>query len=124
MKQVRRRGRRRSGARLDAGADCPAPTRASSGAKSTRRYEWTEAGALLHIDAFELPKFAVVGHWAHGDRADRHRTRRAGKVKVIGVIDDRTRGTYALWTGDIGAALLLKKCIGGAGRGFPTLDWW
>jgi transposase len=28
--------------------------------QSTRRYEWTEAGALLHIDAFELPKFDVA----------------------------------------------------------------
>ena len=62
--------------------------------QSTRRYEWTEAGALLHIDAMELPKFEVVGHWAHGDRADAHRTRQAGKVKVIGVIDDHTRLAY------------------------------
>ena len=62
--------------------------------QSTKRYEWAEAGALLHIDAFELPKFEVPGHWAHGDRAERHRTRRAGKVKVIGVIDDHTRLAY------------------------------
>src|SRR3954447_7560297 len=62
--------------------------------QTTRRYEWAEAGALLHIDAFELPKFEVPGHWAHGDRAERHRTRRAGKVKVIGVIDDHTRLAY------------------------------
>jgi hypothetical protein len=62
--------------------------------QTTRRYEWTEAGALLHIDAFELPKFDVPGHRAHGDRAGRHRTRRAGKVKVIGVIDDHTRLAY------------------------------
>ena len=60
----------------------------------TRRYEWTEAGALLHIDAFELPKFDRPGHWAHGDRSERHRTRRAGTVKVIGVIDDHTRLAY------------------------------
>jgi transposase InsO family protein len=60
----------------------------------TRRYEWAEAGALLHIDAFELPKFDRPGHWAHGDRGERYRTRRAGKVKVIGVIDDRTRLVY------------------------------
>ena len=33
---------------------------------SVKRYEWTEAGALLHIDAFELPKFDRPGHWAHG----------------------------------------------------------
>jgi transposase InsO family protein len=62
---------------------------------STKRYEWTEAGALLHIDAFELPKFDVAGHWAHGDRGERHRTRKAGTVKVIGVIDDHTRLAYA-----------------------------
>ena len=29
--------------------------------QTTRRYEWTEAGALLHIDAFELPKFDRPG---------------------------------------------------------------
>lgn len=60
----------------------------------TRRYEWAEAGALLHIDAFELPKFKVPGHWAHGDRSEQHKTRKAGKIKVIGVIDDHTRLAY------------------------------
>ncbi len=60
--------------------------------QTTRRYEWTEAGALLHIDAFELPKFDRPGHWAHGDRSDR--SRNAGKVKIIGVIDDHTRLAY------------------------------
>jgi transposase InsO family protein len=68
--------------------------RRSERPQTTKRYEWTEAGALLHVDAFELPKFEVPGHWAHGDRAERHRTRRAGKVKVIGVIDDHTRLAY------------------------------
>jgi transposase InsO family protein len=62
--------------------------------QTTRRYEWTEAGALLHIDAFELPKFDRPGHWAHGDRSEPHRTRHAGEVKVIGVIDDHTRLAY------------------------------
>jgi transposase InsO family protein len=61
---------------------------------SSRRYEWSEAGALLHIDAMELARFAVPGHWAHGDRAEQHRTRQAGTVKVIGVIDDHTRLAY------------------------------
>jgi transposase InsO family protein len=63
-------------------------------AHTTRRYEWTQAGALLHIDAFELPKFDRPGHWAHGNRSERHRTRKAGKVKVIGVVDDHTRLAY------------------------------
>ena len=40
--------------------------------QTTRRYEWAQAGALLHIDAFELPKFDRPGHWAHGERAERH----------------------------------------------------
>ena len=68
--------------------------RRSERPQTTRRYEWTEAGALLHIDAFELPKFDRPGHWAHGDRSEPHRSRNAGRVKVIGVIDDHTRLAY------------------------------
>ena len=67
---------------------------AASDPQTTRRYEWTEAGALLHIDAFELPKFDRPGHWAHGDRCERHRTRRAGKVRSSASIDDHTRLAY------------------------------
>ena len=68
--------------------------RRSQPRQSSRRYEWAEAGALLHIDAFELPKFDRPGHWATGERAEPHETRRAGTVKVIGVIDDHTRLAY------------------------------
>jgi len=35
--------------------------RRSEQRQSTRRYEWAEAGALLHIDAFEAPKFSGPG---------------------------------------------------------------
>jgi transposase InsO family protein len=59
-----------------------------------RRYEWSQPGALLHIDALELAKFDRPGHWAHGDRSEPHKTRNAGKVKVIGVVDDHTRLAY------------------------------
>jgi Lanthionine synthetase C-like protein len=31
-------------------------------------------------------------------------------------------GRYSLWTGDIGTAVLLERCLDGSGRGFPTLD--
>ena len=63
--------------------------------QSTRRYEWSEPGALLHIDAFTLPKFRQPGHWAHdGQRRERWKTRRAGKTVVIGVLDDHTRLFY------------------------------
>jgi transposase InsO family protein len=68
--------------------------RRSEPRQTSRRYEWTEAGALLHIDAFEVPKFAVPGHWATGERRERHKTRRAGKTVVVGVIDDHTRLAY------------------------------
>jgi len=68
--------------------------RRSSARQSSRRYEWTEAGALLHIDAFQIPKFSVPGHWATGERSERHKTRQAGKTVVIGVIDDHTRLAY------------------------------
>lgn len=66
----------------------------SEKSQTTKRYEWAEAGALLHIDALELPKFAVPGHWAHGYRSEAFKTRGAGKVKVIGVVDDHTRLAY------------------------------
>jgi transposase InsO family protein len=63
-------------------------------AQSTRRYEWAQAGALLHIDAFELPRFDRPGHWATGQRGEQHKTRNAGKVKIVGVIDDHSRLAY------------------------------
>jgi transposase InsO family protein len=69
--------------------------RRSAPRQTSRRYEWTEAGALLHIDGFELPKFDRPGHWAcDGQRSEQVRTRRAGKTVVIGVIDDHTRLAY------------------------------
>jgi hypothetical protein len=68
--------------------------RRSESRQTTRRYEWAEPGALLHIDGFELPKFAVPGHWATGERAELHKTRGAGKTVVIGVVDDHTRLAY------------------------------
>jgi len=62
--------------------------------QTSRRYEWADAGALLHIDAFELPRFDRPGHWAIGQRGEQHKTRKAGKIKVVGVIDDHTRLAY------------------------------
>ena len=59
-----------------------------------RRYEWANAGALLHIDALTLPKFDRPGHWATGQRAEEHKTRQAGQTVVIGVVDDHTRLAY------------------------------
>jgi transposase InsO family protein len=64
---------------------------------SVKRYEWADAGALLHIDALKLAKFDRPGHWATNDRAGRDRAN-SGKrpdTVVIGVIDDHTRLVYA-----------------------------
>jgi len=66
--------------------------RRSARRESSRRYEWSEAGALLHIDAFQVAKFEAPGHWATGRRKER--SRRVGKTVVIGVIDDHTRLAY------------------------------
>jgi transposase InsO family protein len=62
--------------------------------RTHRRYEWADAGALLHIDALRLAKFDRPGHWATGQRAEEHKTRKAGKTVVIGVLDDHSRLTY------------------------------
>src|SRR3954447_18903664 len=61
---------------------------------SPRRYEWAEAGALLHIDAFSVAKFDRPGHWATGNRSKVQRSRGVGKTVVIGVCDDHTRLAY------------------------------
>jgi transposase len=52
--------------------------RAKSRRQTFRRYEWSQPGALLHLDTMKLPKFDRPGHWAHGDRAQR--TRGAGST--------------------------------------------
>ena len=62
--------------------------------QTTRRYEWSEPGALLHIDAFSVAKFDAPGHWATGDRSQTQRSRGIGKTVVIGVEDDHTRLFY------------------------------
>jgi transposase InsO family protein len=61
--------------------------------QSSRRYEWAQTGALLHVDALRLPKFDRPGHWATGDRSVRSRDTQ-GETVVIGVIDDHTRLAY------------------------------
>ena len=59
-----------------------------------KRYGWAQPGALLHIDAMKLAKFDRPGHWATGQRAEKHKTRDAGELVVIGVVDDHTRLAY------------------------------
>jgi transposase InsO family protein len=58
-----------------------------------RRYEWSQPGALLHMDVKRLARFDVAGHWAMG-RAEQHKTRGAGWVYLHVVIDDHSRYLY------------------------------
>jgi transposase InsO family protein len=60
-----------------------------------RRFEWSQPGALLHIDAYKAPKFDAPGHRATGQRDQRERARGLGHTVVIAVQDDHTRLVYA-----------------------------
>ena len=60
-----------------------------------RRFEWSQPGALLHIDAYSAPKFAAPGHRVTGDRDKNGRAQGLGKTVVIAVQDDHSRLVYA-----------------------------
>jgi transposase InsO family protein len=60
-----------------------------------RRFEWSQPGALLHIDAYSAPKFLQPGHRVTGDRDKNGRTLGLGKTVVIAVQDDHSRIVYA-----------------------------
>jgi hypothetical protein len=59
-----------------------------------KRYEWSQPGALLHMDVKRLARFDVAGHRATGQRGTDIRTRGAGGVYLHVVIDDHTRYLY------------------------------
>lgn len=62
--------------------------------RAYRRYEWSQPGALLHMDTKRLQRFDVAGHWASGDRTEITRNRGAGYVYAHCVVDDHTRLAY------------------------------
>jgi hypothetical protein len=69
--------------------------RRSPARQTSRRFEWAQPGALLHIDTMQLPKFERPGHWATGgQRSEQIRNRGAGTVYVVSVIDDHSRLAY------------------------------
>src|SRR5215207_4728587 len=92
----------------------------------TRRYEWAEPGALLHMDSKQLPVFTEPGHWAHGNRFLQQRrpvgSRRVEFAHVV--VDDHSRLAYVEVhrhdRGDIAAQVLLRAAAWmteqGAGR--------
>ena len=69
--------------------------------QTTRRYEWSQPGALLHIDAFSVAKFDAPGHWATGERSQTERSRGVGKTVVIGVDLGIADGAATVWGCDL-----------------------
>jgi transposase len=57
-----------------------------------QRYEWPEAGDLLHLDIKPLSRIRGVGHRIHGDLSVKHRG--VGYEYVHVAIDDATRLAY------------------------------
>src|SRR4051794_14640127 len=60
-----------------------------------KRFEWSQPGALLHIDAYKAPKFVAPGHRVTGQRDQIGRASGLGHTVVIAVQDDHTRLVYA-----------------------------
>ena len=60
--------------------------------RPVQRYEWAQAGDLLHLDIKPLGRIRGVGHRIHGDRAQR--ARGVGYEYVHVAIDDATRVAY------------------------------
>jgi transposase InsO family protein len=90
-------------------------SRRSRGARrqTYRRYEWSRAGALLHVDVARLARFERPGHAVAG-RAERNRNRGAGYVYLHCVVDDCSRYAYVEQHPDQGgntAAAVLGRAI-------------
>ena len=61
----------------------------------TRRYEWSEPGALIHVDTAQLPAFRAPGHRVRGRSPNSRRGRPAlGFVYLHVAVDDRSRYAY------------------------------
>ena len=57
-----------------------------------KRYEHTEPGSLVHVDAKRLGRIGTIGHRIHGDY--RRRSRGVGWETVFVCVDDCTRLAY------------------------------
>jgi transposase InsO family protein len=63
--------------------------------QSTRRYEWSRPGALLHIDTSRLARFERPGHKVLGRSTDSRRDRpELGYAFLHACVDDRSRYAY------------------------------
>ena len=62
--------------------------------QSYRRYEWSQPGALLHMDVKKLARFSVPGHRVTGDRSTKDLHRGIGYDHLHCVVDDHSRLAY------------------------------
>jgi transposase InsO family protein len=81
-----------------------------------RRYEWSEPGALLHVDIARLARFERPGHAVTGNRSTTGADKRAarGYVYLHCVIDDHSRYAYVeqhRGQGGDTAAAVLERAI-------------
>ena len=60
----------------------------------TKRYEWAEAGALIHVDTAKLARFDKPGHKTRGRHERMHRSEGAGYAVIHVAIDDHSRYAY------------------------------
>jgi transposase InsO family protein len=69
--------------------------RPSTPRETTKRYEWSRPGALLHVDTARLPRFRRPGHRVRG-RSTMSRKDRPGMgfVHLHACVDDRSRYAY------------------------------
>jgi transposase InsO family protein len=69
--------------------------RPSTPRESTRRYEWSRPGALLHVDTSRLPRFTTPGHRVRGrSTASRSGRPELGYSFLHGCVDDHSRYAY------------------------------
>jgi transposase InsO family protein len=63
--------------------------------ETTRRYEWSRPGALLHVDTTRLPRFVSPGHRVLGRSTESRSARpELGYAFLHGCVDDHSRYAY------------------------------
>jgi transposase InsO family protein len=90
--------------------------RRAPGRETYRRYEWSEPGALLHVDVARLARFERPGHAVTGIRDKTGAEKRAGVgyVYLHCVVDDHSRYAHVEQHPDQGgdtAAAVLDRAI-------------
>jgi transposase len=82
-----------------------------------QRYEWAQAGDLLHLDIKPLMRIRGIGHQIHGDR--RRQARGVGREYVRVAIDDATR-TVTSTTPDTTPPTMVSVGFSPSNLGFPS----